>query len=88
MDIDEWISASVSEVIEPLENGYRQYRNETIDKWNNKVQAANGIPLQKKFKVINQSVVSQIEAAERDQEKLIKRTQLNRSNYKVIGKVV
>jgi protein AATF/BFR2 len=71
-----------------MEIGFKQYRDETIEKWNTKVQMSSGELAQKKFKVINQSVVDQIKTSMANPEKLIKRTQLNRSGIKVIGKVL
>ena len=56
------------------------FREETIEKWNQKVRMASGIPLQKKFKVVNQSINSQIHHLLQDKERLIKRSQLRRSN--------
>ncbi|KAI8892706.1 apoptosis-antagonizing transcription factor [Globomyces pollinis-pini] len=61
VEVDEWIVDTWENVLTPMQEGFRSYRNDTLEKWNSKVQIANGIPLQKKFKVINQSVVSQIE---------------------------
>lgn len=54
------------------------YRDETMEKWLNKVNAANGIATQKKFKVINQSISSQIETALQS-DKMFKRTKICRS---------
>lgn len=70
-----------TEVIEPLENAFSQFRDETIDKWNEKVQPPNT----KKFKVINCSVTQQIKNAMSDSERLIKRTKLMRRSYDIIG---
>lgn len=86
-DIDEWLHSTWEEVLQPMEKGFKKYKYDTIEKWNNKVQVANSVTLQKKFKVINQSIVSQLQAIENDTDRLIKRTQLNRGNYKIIGKV-
>ncbi|KAJ2994022.1 hypothetical protein HDV02_001909 [Globomyces sp. JEL0801] len=60
VEVDEWIADTWEYVLTPMQEGFRSYRNDTLEKWNSKVQIANGIPFQKKFKVINQS--SQIEA--------------------------
>ena len=76
------------DILEPLEKEFISYRNDTIEKWSSKVQLANGIPLDKKFKVINQSIVSQLEQSKTDRERLVKRTQLKRSDYKILGKTV
>ncbi|CAI2180668.1 2484_t:CDS:2 [Funneliformis geosporum] len=59
---------------------------QTIDKWSNKVQIASGIPLNKKFKAINQDVNTQIEQILQDKERLINRTQLKRNLDKILGK--
>ncbi|KAJ3274157.1 Sulfate permease 2 [Terramyces sp. JEL0728] len=81
-DIDEWLHSTWEEVLKPIESGFKKYKYDTIEKWNNKVQVANSVTLQKKFKVINQSIVSQLQTIENDTERLVKRTQLNRGNYK------
>lgn len=47
---------------------------------------AAGARLNKKFKAFDQNIMSQIENAMADKTGLIKRTQLQRSDYKIIGK--
>ncbi|CAG8630688.1 12302_t:CDS:10 [Funneliformis mosseae] len=69
-----------------LRDQYLPYRKQTIDKWSNKVQIASGIPLNKKFKAINQDVNTQIDQILQDKERLIKRTQLKRNSDKILGK--
>ena len=64
------------------------FRNSTLEKWSNKVQAAAGARLNKKFKAFDQNIMTQIENALADKPSLIKRTQLQRSDYKVLGKAV
>ncbi|CAG8439675.1 6486_t:CDS:2 [Diversispora eburnea] len=64
------------------------YRTQTIEKWSNKVQITSGIPLNKKFKTINQGVNTQIEQLLNDRERLIKRTQLKRNSDKIFGKEI
>ncbi|KAI9207471.1 apoptosis-antagonizing transcription factor [Polychytrium aggregatum] len=71
--------------IKELDTSFQAYRNTTIEKWSNKVQAASGIPLHKKFKSINQSVLSQIKTIMNDRERLVKRTRLKRSEYRTLG---
>lgn len=85
--MEEWIDSTLNDIILPFEEAFSPYRNETIEKWNTKIQVANGVSLEKKFKVINQSIVSQIENSYNNREKLVKRTQLNRSNYQKIESV-
>ena len=62
-------------------------RDEIIAKWHQKVQSkTGGMVVQKKFKVINQSPLFQIqESLKSDLDRLIKRTQLKRSDYKILG---
>ncbi|KAI8916083.1 apoptosis-antagonizing transcription factor [Gorgonomyces haynaldii] len=72
--------------MEQLNEQFQPFRDETIEKWNAKVQLANGIPLQKKFKALNQGILDQIKNVLSDKERLIKRTQLKRADYKIIGK--
>ncbi|XP_053989505.1 protein AATF [Hylaeus volcanicus] len=62
---------------------YTEYRNSVIQKWNEKTRIASG----KLDKAMNQTTLKQIEFALSDKEKLRKRTQLKRSEYKIIGKM-
>ncbi|XP_078039934.1 apoptosis antagonizing transcription factor [Augochlora pura] len=62
---------------------YRNYRNSVIQKWNEKTKLVSG----KLNKDTNQTTLKQIEFALSDKKKLQKRTQLKRSEYKIIGKV-
>lgn len=61
---------------------YRNYRNSVIQKWNDKTRVATG----NLSKGSSQSVVKQIDFILGDKAKLIKRTQLKRSEYDVLGK--
>ncbi|KAH6579586.1 hypothetical protein BASA50_004988 [Batrachochytrium salamandrivorans] len=81
-----WIKELWDDSLAPLDVGFVPFRDETIDKWNNKVQIANGIPLHKKFKVVNQSIVSQIHQISQDRDRLIKRTRLIRTPLNILGK--
>ncbi|CAG8557439.1 10112_t:CDS:10 [Acaulospora morrowiae] len=72
--------------IQEMHNMFLPHRTQIIEKWNNKVQIASGIPLNKKFKAINQSANVQIEQALGDRERLVKRTQLKRNSDKILGK--
>jgi protein AATF/BFR2 len=74
------LDALWSQVIEPMDTAFTAYRDETIDKWNDKVQQPS-----KKFKVINTSITAQIRASVSDTDRLLKRTQLMRSQYNIIG---
>jgi protein AATF/BFR2 len=72
------------EEINEYNNDFAKYQNNILEKWNRKVQTTTGI--QKQFKAVNQSIVSQFEQLLADKERLIKRTQLKRSDYKSLGK--
>ncbi|KAI7905236.1 apoptosis antagonizing transcription factor-domain-containing protein [Cokeromyces recurvatus] len=73
--------------ISKLNEVFTPYRNSTLEKWSNKVQAAAGARLNKKFKAFDQNVMTQIETIMADKTSLIKRTQLQRSDYKILGKI-
>ncbi|KAF0442182.1 TRAUB-domain-containing protein [Gigaspora margarita] len=72
--------------MQEIDDLFLPYRTQTIEKWSNKVQITSGIPLNKKFKAINQSVNDQITHILYDRERLIKRTQLKRNADKILGK--
>lgn len=61
---------------------YVDYRNSVIQKWNDKTRIAAGII----SKGINQPAVKQIEFALANKDKLIRKTQLKRSEYEIMGK--
>ncbi|KAF9433880.1 hypothetical protein BGZ76_008862 [Entomortierella beljakovae] len=84
MDDELWESKTWKD-IEGLDDGWRSYRNNTLEKWSNKVQIASGIPLNKKFKAMNQGIMTQISQTMVDKERLLKRTQLKRSEYHILG---
>ncbi|KAG0203298.1 hypothetical protein BGX28_004394 [Mortierella sp. GBA30] len=84
LDDDAWQSKAWKD-IEGLDDGWRSYRNNTLEKWSNKVQIASGIPLNKKFKAMNQGIMTQISQTMVDKDRLLKRTQLKRSEYHILG---
>ncbi|KAF9362861.1 hypothetical protein BGX34_005371 [Mortierella sp. NVP85] len=84
LDDDTWQSKAWKD-IEALDDSWRTYRNNTLEKWSNKVQIASGIPLNKKFKAMNQGIIHQISQTMADKERLVKRTQLKRSEYHILG---
>ncbi|KAI9341577.1 apoptosis antagonizing transcription factor-domain-containing protein [Pilaira anomala] len=85
-DDDEYIE-KLWDDISQINDVFVPFRNSTLEKWSNKVQVAAGARLNKKFKAFDQNIMSQIENAMADKSGLIKRTQLQRSDYKIIGKV-
>ncbi|KAI1309502.1 hypothetical protein EDD11_004088 [Mortierella claussenii] len=84
LEDDAW-QAKAWKDIEALDDSWRSYRNNTLEKWSNKVQIASGIPLNKKFKAMNQGIMTQIAQTMADKERLLKRTQLKRSEYHILG---
>jgi protein AATF/BFR2 len=58
-----------------------------LTKWSNRVQSASGVGAlnQGKFKVVNQSVWSQVNNQLGDLERLVKKTKINRRNAKPLG---
>lgn len=64
----------------------KRFRNETIQKWYDKTRISSGKLSGKGFTAFDQSALKQIEQVLSDQNRLIKRTQLKRSMYSIIGK--
>lgn len=62
------------------------YRNSVIQKWDEKTKLSSGRMTQKSFSAFESSAVKQIEQILQDEHRLIKRTQLKRSLYRVLGK--
>ena len=78
----------IKEYSSHLENQFESlvpYRNVTIEKWNDKTRLAAG-GNQKSFAAFELSTLKQIEHILADKSRLIKRTQLKRSDYKILGK--
>jgi len=71
-------------VLQKDHDSYREYRNSVIKKWNDKTRITTG----SLSKSSSQSTLKQIEFAMSDISKLRKRTQLKRSEYNVVGKVL
>jgi hypothetical protein len=63
------------------------YRDNTIQKWFDKTRLATGKLKSKSFSAFDQSALVQINQILADKERLIKRTQLKRSVYRVLGTV-
>ncbi|RUS33644.1 hypothetical protein BC938DRAFT_470718 [Jimgerdemannia flammicorona] len=84
---DEYIDHLWQDIRE-LDDIFLPYRNQTVEKWGNKMQIASGIPLNKKFKAFDQSILTQMNSILADRERLVKRTQLKRSEFRSLGKLV
>ncbi|KAL0076908.1 apoptosis antagonizing transcription factor-domain-containing protein [Phycomyces blakesleeanus] len=84
-DDDEYIE-KLWQDISQINDVFVPFRNSTLEKWGNKVQAASSARLNKKFKAFDQSIMTQIDNTLADSETLVKRTQLQRAEYKILGK--
>ncbi|XP_058805667.1 protein AATF [Phymastichus coffea] len=71
------------QVISKNHKAYSEYRNAVIQKWNDKTRIGSGVI---KKGLVNQPVIKQIEFALANTDKLMKKTQLKRSEYDVVGK--
>ncbi|CAO3610192.1 unnamed protein product [Mucor fragilis] len=85
-DDDQYLDALWHDISQ-INDVFVPFRNSTLEKWSNKVQVAAGARLNKKFKAFDQNILSQIESTMSDKSGLIKRTQLQRADYKILGKV-
>jgi len=63
------------------------YQNETIEKWGSKTMFAAGVNFTR-FKAINRGLLEQIEQILSNPARLIKKSQLKRERFKVLGKKV
>ncbi|KAJ8658563.1 hypothetical protein O0I10_005603 [Lichtheimia ornata] len=84
-DDDEYIE-KLWDDISQVNEVFLPYRNTTLEKWSNKVQVASSARLNKKFKAFDQNVMTQIDNIMNDKDRLIRRTQLQRNDYKILGK--
>lgn len=81
MDIDDY-----SAIITKRHAAFEPFRDRTIKKWNEKTRLASGKISSKSFSSFDRSTLTQIKQILSDKERLIKRTQLKRSAYRVLGK--
>ncbi|XP_062570249.1 protein AATF-like [Saccostrea cucullata] len=65
---------------------FQNYRNDTLQKWFDKTRLLGGKISSKSFNAFEQSALKQIEQVLSDRDRLIKRTQMKRASYKVLGK--
>ncbi|KAI8579041.1 hypothetical protein K450DRAFT_243581 [Umbelopsis ramanniana AG] len=84
-DDDEYVD-KLWEDMSQLNELFTPYRNATVEKWGSKVQIASGIPLNKKFKAFDQSIMTQVNSILGDGDRLVKRTQLRRTENRPLGK--
>lgn len=62
------------------------YRNDTLQKWYDKTRLLGGKLSNKSFSGFEQSALKQIEQILTDKDRLVKRTQMKRASYRVLGK--
>lgn len=74
-----------SELLQEKFDSYIPYRNSVIQKWNDKTKVSTGKLAKSNFSAFDRPTLSQIEYILKDKDRLIKRTQLKRSQYNIIG---
>lgn len=74
-----------SEILSDEYKNYIPYRNSAIQKWNDKTRVASGKMANSNFSAFEQSTLKQIEQIMCDKSRLINRTQIKRSSYRVLG---
>ncbi|KAJ2847732.1 rRNA-processing protein bfr2 [Coemansia brasiliensis] len=84
--MDEDIVDAMWKELEGLRSRFKLYRDESLEKWGNKVQISANAASLKKFKAVNQGIMYQINQTLAAEQRLIERTQLKRVDYKIIGK--
>lgn len=77
--IDEYAS-----LLDTQHKEYQEYRNSTIQKWNDKTRVASGKISSRNFSNFEQSTLKQIEQILGNRQRLIQRTQLKRTAYSPI----
>ncbi|KAK4049545.1 rRNA-processing protein bfr2 [Microbotryomycetes sp. JL201] len=87
---DQYLDATLADLA-AFDAACEPFLRSTVTKWSDKVLAASGLALSssKKFKAVNQNVMSQIDHAlsNTERERLIKRTRVRRSTDKpIVGK--
>ncbi|CAB3370610.1 Hypothetical predicted protein [Cloeon dipterum] len=68
-----------------VHNNFLSYRNSTIQKWSEKTRMSQGKFNSKNFSAFEQSALKQIEHILADKNRLLKRTRVQRSNYRILG---
>ncbi|KAL2315275.1 Protein bfr2 [Schizosaccharomyces pombe] len=63
-----------------LDDSLNEWKNDTLTKWHNRVQAVQGISQSNKFKALNQSIVQQIENSMINKKDLVERTRIDHSD--------
>ncbi|XP_033103060.1 protein AATF-like [Anneissia japonica] len=74
------------EIVAKRHKNFHEFKNMTLQKWHDKTKIASGKINSKSFSSFDRSVLKQIDQILVDQDRLLKRTQLKRSVYNVVGK--
>lgn len=74
------------EFLNKRHKNFISFRNSTIQKWNEKTKVASNKLNKNSFTAFEQSTLKQIEQILSDKARLISRTQLKRSSYRILGK--
>ncbi|KAM7438426.1 hypothetical protein ABFA07_012045 [Porites harrisoni] len=82
----EMATSEYAEYISKRHAAFKSYRDTTISKWSEKTRLASGKLNSKSFSSFDRSALAQINHILSDKDRLIKRTQLKRSAYRVLGK--
>ncbi|CAH3028593.1 unnamed protein product [Porites evermanni] len=82
----EMATSEYAEYISKRYAAFKSYRDATISKWSEKTRLASGKLNSKSFSSFDRSALAQINHILSDKDRLIKRTQLKRSAYRVLGK--
>ncbi|KAJ4442038.1 hypothetical protein ANN_11904 [Periplaneta americana] len=76
-----------SQLLADQHKNYREYRNATIQKWNDKTRISVGKLSSRNFSTFEQSTLKQIEQILSNRQRLIQRTQLNRTSGHILGQL-
>ncbi|XP_055995936.1 protein AATF-like isoform X2 [Ostrea edulis] len=76
----------IPEFLAKRQKDFQSYRNNTLEKWYDKTRLLGGKISSKSFSGFEQSALKQIEQIMTDKDRLIKRTQMKRASYRVLGK--
>lgn len=72
-------------ILEKEHGQYASFRDSVIQKWNDRTKIACGKFAKSNFSAFDQPVLKQIELIMNDKLRLIQRTHVKRSEYKIIG---
>lgn len=82
----ELATSEYAECISKRHAAFKGFRDATISKWSEKTRLASGKINSKTFGSFDRSAVAQINHILSDKSRLVKRTQLKRTPYRVLGK--